>query len=68
MNGAAAATVQRLRGLTCTEGLRGHIGRASGAAVILNVLNTLLGLTTTLVLAPALGPDGLGCSDLRWLS
>ena len=60
MNGVAAAWVQRLRDLSNGDGLRAHIARATGAAVILKILSFILGLATTVILARALGPDSLG--------
>ncbi|MCG5525273.1 oligosaccharide flippase family protein [Ectothiorhodospira haloalkaliphila] len=60
MTAAVTGWTQRLRRTMSGNGLRATIARASVAAVILKVLNTVLGFATTVVLARALGPDSLG--------
>ena len=60
MNDAAVAWALRLRDLISGSGLRARIARASGAAVVLKILNTVLGLATTVVLARTLGPENFG--------
>ncbi|WP_019571809.1 flippase [Thioalkalivibrio sp. ALMg3] len=55
-----ARITQRLRSLTSGEGLRARLTMASGASVLLKVVNTALGFATTVLLARMLGPDSLG--------
>lgn len=59
MGTANGGTAQR-RGLFTGNSLRGRIAAASSAALLLKVLNTVLGFATTVMLARLLGPDSFG--------
>jgi O-antigen/teichoic acid export membrane protein len=57
---ASRNLTDRLKALITGDGLRERLVKASGGALILKVLNTVLGFATTVILARTLGPDSFG--------